>query len=126
MRENYTLARLYVVEALSPSEVMALPKEQAHYIANVLRRKVSDELRVFNGRDGEWRASIVEMSRKEVSIQIAERLREPQHCPDIWLCFAPVRKHRNAVILEKCTELGIAEFHPVITHPHTISQNPVG
>jgi len=76
---------------------------------------VTDELRVFNGRDGEWLARVSDTSRKKTVIYIAEQLRKSQACPDIWLCFAPVRKHRNAFILEKATELGAARIQPVIT-----------
>jgi len=36
-------------------------------------------------------------------------------CPDITLCFAPVRKHRTAFIIEKATELGVRTLQPVIT-----------
>ncbi len=115
MRENYTLARIYLDAELSAGARFELPREQAHYLSNVLRLGVGDEIRVFNGRDGEWKARISDASRKKCVIYMVEQLREPQPSPDIWLCFAPLRKHRNAFILEKATELGVAEFHPVFT-----------
>ncbi len=115
MRENYTLARLYVPDGLSERGVITLPKEQAHYLNHVLRRQVGDTLRVFNGETGEWRAEISDIDRKHVSLKILEQLRAPQACPDIWLCFAPVRRNRIGFILEKGTELGVARFQPVIT-----------
>ncbi len=102
-------------EALSAGARFELPREQAHYLSNVLRLGVGDELRIFNGRDGEWKARISDVSRKKCVIYMVEPLRAPQTSPDIWLCFAPLRKHRNAFILEKATELGVAEFHPVVT-----------
>ena len=39
----------------------------------------------------------------------------PRPCPDITLCFAPVRKHRTAFIIEKATELGVRNLQPVLT-----------
>jgi 16S rRNA (uracil1498-N3)-methyltransferase len=70
---------------------------------------------VFNGKHGEWQAEITDLSRKGGTLICRAPLR-PQHiCPDIWLCFAPVRKHRNSFILEKGTELGARRFQPVIT-----------
>ncbi len=115
MRENYTLARLYLDHDLAEDAVIALSKEQAHYLGNVLRLSSGDALRVFNSKDGEWRALVADINRKAARIEITEQLRAPKPCPDIWLCFAPVRKHRNAFILEKATELGVGTLQPLIT-----------
>lgn len=115
MRENYTLTRIYMDETLGAGVRFELPKDQAHYLANVLRLKTGDELRVFNGKNGEWKARMSDVSRKKTVIYLTEQLREPKACPDIWLCFAPVRKHRNAFILEKATELGASVLQPVVT-----------
>lgn len=115
MRENYTLVRLFIEASLGEGQGVELTKEQAHYLGTVLRRKVGDEFRAFNGESGEWRAKITELSRKGGVIACVEQLRAPKPMPDIWLCFAPVRKHRTAFIIEKGTELGVSEFHPLQT-----------
>lgn len=115
MRENYTLTRLFVDTALSEGETVELPKEQAHYLRNVLRKGEGDAVRLFNGESGEWRAEISAISKRSAELTIIEPLREPQPCPDITLCFAPIRKHRTAFIIEKATELGVKALQPVIT-----------
>ena len=115
MRENYTLTRLYIEASLKQDALIALTKEQAHYLGTVLRRKAGEDLRVFNAESGEWLAQVADISRKSGTLKIVEPLRAPQKAPDIWLCFAPVRKHRTAFIIEKGTELGVSEFHPIIT-----------
>ncbi len=101
--------------ALNAGVEIDLPKEQAHYLGTVLRKMAGDDLRVFNGESGEWRAEIQQVSRKGGRLIICEQLRPPAKMPDIWLCFAPVRKHRNAFIIEKGTELGAAVFYPILT-----------
>ena len=115
MRENYTLTRLYIEEALSQGAAIELPSDQGRYLGTVLRKSAGDEVRVFNGQDGEWRAQISAISKRAASLKLTEQLRAPASCPDITLCFAPVRKHRTAFIAEKATELGAARFQPVIT-----------
>jgi len=120
MRENYTqkdytLPRLYVDAALAEGESLTLPKEQAHYLGTVLRKCEGNELRIFNGRDGEWRAEIAAISKKSAELVAKDQLRNPNACPDIMLCFAPVRKHRTQFIIEKATELGVKTLQPVIT-----------
>ena len=110
MRENYTLTRLFISSPLTQGAAIALSKEQAHYLGTVLRKSTGDSLRVFNGESGEWRAEIIELSRKGGKISLTEQFRAPKSAPDIWLCFAPVRKHRTAFIIEKGTGLGRANF----------------
>jgi len=39
--------------------------------------------------------------------------------PDLWLCFAPLKRARIDYVAEKATELGVAVLQPVLTH-HTI------
>jgi len=56
MRENYTLPRLYLDNSLGEGGMIALGKAQSHYLGTVLRKSIGDSVRVFNGRDGEWRA----------------------------------------------------------------------
>lgn len=115
MRADYTLARLYIDASLSAGAVIDLPKAQAHYIATVMRKSVGDAVRLFNGDDGEWRARIVEAGKKAVSLSVETQLRAPVPVPDIWLLFAPVKRSRTDFIVEKATELGVSQIHPVIT-----------
>ncbi|WP_298914133.1 16S rRNA (uracil(1498)-N(3))-methyltransferase [uncultured Algimonas sp.] len=116
MRPNYTLPRLYLDRALSGD--IELSREQAHYFGGVLRKSLGDRVRLFNAGDGEWAAEIVQKGRKAMRLTVTEQLRAPQRVPDIRLLFAPLRKHRTTIVLEKATELGVRTLQPVITH-HT-------
>ncbi len=115
MRENYTLKRLYISEPLSEGASVSLPKPQIHYVANVLRMSEGEELRLFNGGDGEWRAEVTALSKKSVTLALTKCLRRPKVMPDLRLAFAPIRRHRKAFIFEKSTELGVAGFEPILT-----------
>lgn len=115
MRENYTLTRLYLDALLTEDKTVELSKDQAHYLGNVLRKDEGDAVRVFNGQSGEWRAEIASISKRAAKLTIKDQLREPKQCPDIKLCFAPIRKHRTSFIIEKTTELGVRTLQPVIT-----------
>ena len=115
MRENYTLTRLFVTSDLETGSELSLAREQAHYLGTVLRKSVGGELRVFNGRDGEWRAEIATLGKKSAQLTLIECLRSQTEVPDITLLFAPVRKHRTVFIIEKATELGVRKLQPVQT-----------
>ena len=115
MRENYTLTRLFLETDLSQGDDIDLSREQAHYLGSVLRRVEGASIRVFNGRDGEWRAEISEIGKKSGRLSVIESLRDQNEVPDMTLLFAPVRKHRTGFIIEKATELGVKTLKPVLT-----------
>ncbi|MEQ7873478.1 16S rRNA (uracil(1498)-N(3))-methyltransferase [Sphingomonas sp. ASV193] len=110
-----SLPRLFVEAALSEGAAVSVEGSGANYLANVLRLKAGDALLLFNGRDGEWLARIVEPGRKRVTLTIAQATREQETVPDLWLAFAPIKKGRVDWLVEKAVELGVARLLPVIT-----------
>ena len=107
--------RLYVDHPLGAGQPVALSREQAHYLFAVMRLGVGDTLAVFNGVDGEWRATIDMVAKRGGSIRADARSRALQFPPDLWLLFAPIKKARTDFIVEKATELGAARILPVQT-----------
>ncbi len=53
-----TEPRLYVEAALTEGAEIALERDQAHYLRNVMRLGHDATMKLFNGRDGEWRAPL--------------------------------------------------------------------
>lgn len=88
---------------------------QSHYLANVLRAAVGDELRVFDGLNGEWLAQITKTSRKAVALTALTQTRAQAPDPDAWLCFALLKRQKTDLIVEKATELGVSVIQPIIT-----------
>ncbi|MGI9504646.1 MAG: 16S rRNA (uracil(1498)-N(3))-methyltransferase [Geminicoccaceae bacterium] len=109
------LPRLMQQEGLAASTLIELDRTQAHYLLDVMRKKVGDQVRLFNGRDGEWLASIDEASRKRCRLQVTEQLRPPEDEPGPTLLFAPIKKARMEMLVEKATELGVGKLMPVRT-----------
>ena len=107
--------RLYIDTDLTQGAQIALSREQAHYLRNVLRRSAGDMLGLFNGRDGEWRASILDLGKQACRVELREQLQAQSSVPDVWLLCAPVKRTRLEIIAEKAAELGVREIHPVIT-----------
>lgn len=107
--------RLYVTADLAAGQHLPLDERAAHYLRNVLRRAAGDPVLVFNGRDGEYAATISQCDKRLVILTLESRQREQEGGPDIWLCFAPLKKDAVDFLVEKATELGVAAFHPVFT-----------
>ncbi|MEM1343094.1 MAG: 16S rRNA (uracil(1498)-N(3))-methyltransferase [Pseudomonadota bacterium] len=107
--------RLHVRDPLGLDAEVALARDQAHYLATVMRREAGESVRLFNGRDGEWLAEIVEAGRKGVRVRCVEVLATQTEPPDLWLLFAPIKKARTDFIAEKACEMGCRRLIPVFT-----------
>lgn len=107
--------RLYVAPDLVEGGEVVLDGDQAHYLTRVLRLGAGDTVRVFNGRHGEFAATLAGSTKSTATLALAERGREQTGVPDLWLLFAPLKKARTDFVVEKAVELGVAEIRPVLT-----------
>jgi len=107
--------RLYVDHPLAQGQSVPLSRDQAHYLFGVMRLGTGDTLALFNGRDGEFRASVAEAGKRGGVLLIDAQTRPLQMPPDLWLFFAPIKKARTDFIVEKATEMGAARILPVQT-----------
>ena len=115
--------RLYIDTELAIGQEINLSKEQSHYIANVMRKNIGDEICVFDGKNGEFDAKITQVSKKSVTIECIKQIRAQDNLPNITLFFAPIKGHRNDNIIEKATEIGIKNIFPIISE-RTIVRKP--
>ncbi len=107
--------RLFVAADLAPGVDVTLDADQSHYLTRVMRLAAGDPVRLFNGRDGEFDASIASAGKSAARLALGERTRAQAVVPDLWLVFAPLKKTRTDFVVEKAVELGVAELRPVIT-----------
>jgi 16S rRNA (uracil1498-N3)-methyltransferase len=107
--------RLHVAADLGEGAAVALAEGQAHYLLHVMRARIGDRLRLFNGRDGEWAAEITGVTKRGVLVTARAPTAAQADVPDIWLCFAPVKKTPADYLAQKATELGATRLQPVFT-----------
>ena len=107
--------RLYVAEDLGPGARVALSEAHAHYLKHVLRLAAGAPVALFNGRDGEWTATIDGFGKGGGAVTVATQLRGQDRPADLWLVFAPIKRARLDFLVEKATELGTDLLQPVIT-----------
>ncbi|MYM57284.1 16S rRNA (uracil(1498)-N(3))-methyltransferase [Thalassovita mangrovi] len=107
--------RLYVDHPLGQGQSVPLDRDQAHYLFGVMRQQLGAQVALFNGRDGEWRAEVVEAGKRGGTLECREQTRPLQMPPDLWLIFAPIKKARTDFIVEKAAEMGAARIIPVQT-----------
>ncbi len=107
--------RLYVTDDLTAGSQFPVSGNSAHYLSHVMRSAPGDEIAVFNGRDGEWRAEIDAVGKRDSLLRPVEPLRPQAAGPDLWLVFAPVKRAGTDFLAQKATELGVAVLQPVTT-----------
>lgn len=111
--------RLFHEQTLTMDAEIQITQERAHYLRNVMRLRPGDPVRLFNGDDGEWQATIKGIERRDITLKLTEQLRQPvkEIGPDLF--FAPLKRHRMEFLIEKSVELGVGRLCPVLTS-HTV------
>ena len=107
--------RLFVAETLAAGATVRIEGNPAHYLARVMRVSAGDAVILCDDVTGEWAARVTDAGKRDVVLEVAERLRPREEVPDLWLCPALLKKDRFDLILEKATELGAARIQPLLT-----------
>jgi len=113
--------RIFLSETLQENKEIILDKNQSHYIVNVMRLRVNAELLAFNGRDGEFLGKIVDQAKKIIKIYLIKKVRKQTPVKDITLAFCPLKGTRLDLLIQKCTEIGVKSFLPILSD-HTINR----
>ena len=107
--------RLFVDHPLAEGQTVPLEAAQAHYLSGVMRLPAGSIISVFDGQSGEFDATLVQANKRGGTLELGARTRPLQPPPDLWLCFAPIKKARTDFIVEKAAEMGAARIVPVLT-----------
>ena len=107
--------RLFVDAPIAERQPVTIEGNQAHYLAKVMRVVPGKSVILCDDVTGEWACAVAEVGKRHVVLEPAELLRPREAVPDFWLCPALLKKDRFDLVLEKATELGVAEIRPVVT-----------
>jgi 16S rRNA (uracil1498-N3)-methyltransferase len=118
---DFRSPRLFVDAPLAMGETVELERNQSNYLGNVLRLAAGDTILVFNGRDGEWQASIAGRKRPD-SLAIVARSRPQDRLPDLAYVFAPLKHARLDYMVQKAVEMGVSSLQPVLTRFTQVSR----
>jgi len=92
-----------------------LPPEESHHAVSSLRAREGEEFTVFDGRGREARARVERVTRRQVQVVVERIMERPfDLLHRITLAVAMTKAHRQGYLIEKCTELGVAAFWPIL------------
>ena len=118
---DFDKPRLFVDARLESGVVIALARDQSNYLGNVLRLSAGDSILVFNGRDGEWLASVGGRKRLD-NLEIMRPIRGQDRLPDLAYVFAPLKHARLDYMVQKAVEMGASALQPVLTRFTQVSR----
>jgi 16S rRNA (uracil1498-N3)-methyltransferase len=105
------------VPGAAPGARLTLPDHLAHHAREVLRLRAGSEVRVFDGEGSEFEATLDSVTRQAVTARLGGPT--PARCPEsplrITLALPPLKGDRMETVIQKATELGVAEIRPVVT-----------
>jgi 16S rRNA (uracil1498-N3)-methyltransferase len=113
-RYDFRSPRLYIEGPLEEGAKVALDRGQSHYLVRVLRLRPGNRVLVFNGRDGEWAATLAPEQRT-AALVVGPLLRAQTAAPDLHYLFAPLKAARFDYMVQKAVEMGASLLQPVLT-----------
>jgi 16S rRNA (uracil1498-N3)-methyltransferase len=113
-RYDFRSPRLFVAAPLGPGATVALEAAQAHYLTGVLRLVAGDPVLIFNGTQGEWKATLAGTAKRSTVLAVAAQVR-PQTAPgDLHYLFSPLKRARLDYMVQKAVEMGVSRLAPVL------------
>src|SRR5262245_34565929 len=90
-----------------------LEGDEAAHLSRVVRARSGDVVQLFDGEGARWKGRIERLGTGVVEGVLIENLPEVPAAADVRLYVALAARSAFEDALEKTTELGIAEFHPI-------------
>lgn len=103
--------RIFLTQPLEPGYDTEIPADQAHYLRHVMRLASGDPVTIFNGQGGEYKATVIGLTKQGGSCHIEEFINVDRELPiHIHIIQCANKSDKIETVLQKCTELGAATF----------------
>jgi len=103
---------LFFTDQINDGSTQTLDKVDAHHAIKVLRLKLGEVIKISDGVKKWVSGSIIEISKKELTISISERGDFEEKKPELVLVQAVTKSERNKEMLELAIEAGVDRIIP--------------
>ena len=107
--------RIYLNKKLDLDLDLILEKEDSHYLKNVMRLREGDNVFLFNSQDGEFEGRIISSDKNNTKVKLVAKIKNTGKQSNISLIFSLIKSSKLDYLIQKCTEVGVKEFIPVIS-----------
>jgi 16S rRNA (uracil1498-N3)-methyltransferase len=111
------MRRFFAAEVSDHDRGVTLDSEETRHLRDVLRLRIGDKVRVFDGTGREFECSILEVGKRSAVLQISSEL-EPSASEsplDLTLAAAITKGDKFGLVVQKAVELGVNRLIPLIT-----------
>lgn len=106
----------YAPQAGSDNDIIELPKDEAHHLANVLRLKPSAIVIVVDGLGMSCRGELIEVGKSSATVRVHTRRRNfGEPAVRLTLAAGLSAGSKFDTVVQRGTELGVKRFVPIIT-----------
>ncbi len=117
------IPRLYCPQLVSGGNVLSA--EESHHAVTVLRLRKGDRAVLFDGAGQESEGTVANASKRRMEIAVVTLTRRAfETLHRLTLAVALAKAHRHAYLVEKCTELGVAGFWPILAERSVTKRSP--
>jgi 16S rRNA (uracil1498-N3)-methyltransferase len=110
------LHRFYIEQKVGEEKVITLTDSSLiHQILNVFRLRSGSEIIIFDGSGFEYVSQIISISKKELKLEIISSSTRAEETKKVSLYLALIKKGNFELAVEKATELGVTDIHPIIS-----------
>ncbi len=81
----------------------------------VLRFRTGQQVVLFDGEQTDRLYTITELKKDEAHLQMVTELKRQLPSKHVYLFWSLLKKDNNDFVLQKCTELGVSNFVPLLT-----------
>lgn len=103
---------LFFTDQINDGSTQTLDNDDAHHAIKVLRLKLGEVIKISDGVKKWVSGSIIEISKKELTISISERGDFEEKKPELVLVQAVTKSERNKEMLELAVEAGVDRIIP--------------
>ena len=105
----------YAADFTAPEYMLS--EEESRHAVKVLRLEEGDILHITDGRGNLYRCEVASAHQKHCLVRVVEQFEEFEKLPyNLTMAVAPTKNiDRYEWFLEKATEIGVAEFVPIVS-----------
>ena len=112
--------RFILPSVSAESGQVLLDLKESHHARNVLRVKPGEVVELLDGAGGKFRAVVAGFEEGRVALSVDRRTAEAGAAIEITLAAAVIKPERMEWMLEKCCELGVSRWIPVLTERNVV------
>ena len=106
------MKRIYNKSNLVKGNTYHLEEKYYIHLIKVMRLNIGEQINLFNEKNGEWHAKIIEIKKNTLIAEVLDQTLPPKNLSNISLLFSPIKHLNSESVVRQSTEMGIKNLFP--------------